>query len=91
MKKKVLKVLGMGLSVYFVAFLAFILDLDGKALFYLYEPIVTKHFDDMPRKDIQVSEIRRSDLIIRFHIQGKLPTGSFPFLLRCRRLFPVIL
>ena len=33
MKKKVLKVLGMGLSVYFVAFLAFILDLDGKALF----------------------------------------------------------
>ena len=42
MKKKVLKVLGMGLSVYFVAFLAFILDLDGKALFYLYEPIVTK-------------------------------------------------
>ena len=65
MKKKVLKVLGMGLSVYFVAFLAgmglsvyfvaflaFILDLDGKALFYLYEPIVTKHFDDMPRKDM---------------------------------------
>ena len=42
MKKKVLKVLGM----------AFILDLDGKALFYLYEPIVTKHFDDMPRKDM---------------------------------------
>ena len=52
MKKKVLKVLGMGLSVYFVAFLAFILDLDGKLLFYLYEPIVTKHFDDMPRKDM---------------------------------------
>ena len=52
MKKKILKVLGMGLSVYFVAFLAFILDLDGKALFYLYEPIVTKHFDDMPRKDM---------------------------------------
>ena len=45
MKKKILKVLGMGLSVYFVAFLAFILDLDGKA-------IVTKHFDDMPRKDM---------------------------------------
>ena len=52
MKKKILKVLGMGLSVYFVAFLAFILDLDGKLLFYLYEPIVTKHFDDMPRKDM---------------------------------------
>ena len=33
MKKKLFKLLEMGLSVYFVAFLVFILDLDGKALF----------------------------------------------------------
>ena len=49
---KVAKILGLGLGVYAVLFLVFILDLDGKALFYLYEPIVTKHFDEMPRKDM---------------------------------------
>ena len=38
---KVAKFLGLGLGVYAVLFLVFILDLDGKALFYLYEPIVT--------------------------------------------------
>ena len=52
MKKKLAKYLGLGLGVYFVAFLAFILDIDGKFLFYVYEPIITKHFDDMPRKDM---------------------------------------
>ena len=49
---KIAKFLGLGLGVYAVLFLVFILDLDGKALFYLYEPIVTKHFDEMPRKDM---------------------------------------
>ena len=49
---KLAKFLGLGVAAYAVLFLVFILDLDGKALFYLYEPIVTKHFDDMPRKDM---------------------------------------
>ena len=49
---KLAKFLGLGVAAYAVLFLVFILDLDGKALFYLYEPIVTKWFDEMPRKDM---------------------------------------
>lgn len=49
---KLAKFLGIGVAAYAVLFLVFILDLDGKALFYLYEPIVTKMFDEMPRKDM---------------------------------------
>lgn len=52
MKKKLFKALRLGLSVYSVLFLVFILDLDGKLLFYLYEPIVTHLFDNMERKDM---------------------------------------
>lgn len=49
---KFTKILGLGLTAYLALFLVFILDLDGKLLFYLYEPIMTKHFDDMPRRDM---------------------------------------
>lgn len=49
---KFTKIFGLGLTVYAALFLVFILDLDGKLLFYLYEPIMTKHFDDMPRRDM---------------------------------------
>lgn len=49
---KFTKIFGLGLTVYTALFLVFILDLDGKLLFYLYEPIMTKHFDDMPRRDM---------------------------------------
>ncbi len=32
--------------------MVFFFDLDGKFLFYVYEPFMKKHYDEMPRKDM---------------------------------------
>ena len=33
-------------------FVVFFFDLDGKLLFYLYEPFMKKHYDEMERRDM---------------------------------------
>ena len=50
--KKTLGIIaGIGAAVYAGLFAVFYFDLDGKALFYVVEPFLKKHYDNMPRKD----------------------------------------
>ena len=53
---KALKILGklaaVFAAVYAVLFAVFYFDLDGKFLYYVYEPLMIKHFDKMKHKDI---------------------------------------
>ena len=46
------KVLGILLSVYALLFAVFFFDLDGKLLYNVVEPLLVKHYDKMPRKDM---------------------------------------
>ena len=46
-KKIVLLLAGL----YAALFAVFYFDLDGKLMFYVVEPLLTKHYDKMPRKD----------------------------------------
>ena len=46
------KVVLIGLGVYAALFAVFFFDLDGKALFYVVEPFLKKHYDGMERRDI---------------------------------------
>ena len=43
---------GIGAAVYAGLFAVFYFDLDGKALFYVVEPFLKKHYDGMERRDI---------------------------------------
>lgn len=43
-----LKVLGI---TYVILFIVFFFDLDGKLLYYLWEPNIVTHYDKMKRKD----------------------------------------
>ena len=52
MKAKVLKALLMALGVNAALFAVFFFDLDGKFLFYVVEPTLKKHYDNMPRRDM---------------------------------------
>ena len=53
---KVLKVIGkiaaILSAVYAVLFAVFYFDLDGKFFYYVFEPMMVKHFDQMKHKDI---------------------------------------
>lgn len=50
---KVLKILFAGLAgLYAVLFAVFYFDLDGKLLFYVVEPFLKKHYDNMERRDV---------------------------------------
>ena len=50
--KFLLKLLGLGLVLNVGLFCVFFFDLDGKFLFYVYEPFMKKHYDEMPRNDM---------------------------------------
>ena len=54
--RNLLKILGKVLliagGIYAALFAVFFFDLDGKFLFYVYEPFMKKHYDEMPRKDM---------------------------------------
>lgn len=51
--KKTLGIIaGIGAAVYAGLFAVFYFDLDGKALFYMVEPFLKKHYDGMERRDI---------------------------------------
>lgn len=53
-KKKCLlgKLLALLALAYGALFAVFYFDLDGKLLFYVVEPFLKKHYDNMPRKDV---------------------------------------
>ena len=43
---------GIGAAVYAGLFAVFYFDLDGKLLYYVVEPFLKKHYDNMPRRDV---------------------------------------
>ena len=51
MKKVILTIIKLGLLFYGILFLIFFFDLDGKLLYYFWEPNAISHFDKMKRKD----------------------------------------
>ena len=52
MKAKLLKAFIALFGANALIFVVFFFDLDGKFLFYVYEPFMKKHYDEMPRKDM---------------------------------------
>ena len=52
MKAKLLKALFALFGANALLFVVFFFDLDGKFLFYIYEPFMKKHYDEMPRRDM---------------------------------------
>ncbi len=46
------KIFGILLSVYALLFAVFYFDLDGKLLYNVVEPLLVKHYDRMPRRDM---------------------------------------
>ena len=52
MKAKLLKALILAFGANALLFVVFFFDLDGKFLFYVYEPFMKKHYDEMPRRDM---------------------------------------
>ena len=51
MKKFLIKLLGIAAAVYGLLFLIFYYDIDGKLIFYVWEPLVCKRYDKMKRRD----------------------------------------
>ncbi|MBE5825906.1 MAG: hypothetical protein E7307_04640 [Butyrivibrio sp.] len=45
------KILGIAALIYGILFAVFYWDLDGKFLYYIWEPMMIKRFDNMERKD----------------------------------------
>ena len=52
MKAKLIKALIAFFGANALLFVVFFFDLDGKFLFYVYEPFMKKHYDEMERKDM---------------------------------------
>ena len=52
MKAKLLKALFALFGANALLFVVFFFDLDGKFLFYVYEPFMKKHYDEMERRDM---------------------------------------
>ena len=51
MKKVILKLISFAAAIYALLFAVFFFDLDGKLLFYVWEPLVCRHYDRMKRRD----------------------------------------
>ena len=51
MKKIILKLFRLAVLLYGLLFLVFYFDLDGKLLYYVWEPLMTRRYDKMKRKD----------------------------------------
>lgn len=51
MKKIILKLFRLAALLYGLLFLVFYFDLDGKLLYYVWEPLMTRRYDKMKRKD----------------------------------------
>ena len=50
-RKFILKIFAILFGVFALLFSIFFFDLDGKLLFYVVEPFLKKHYDNMERKD----------------------------------------
>ncbi|MBR0398297.1 MAG: hypothetical protein IJI10_08510 [Eubacterium sp.] len=55
MKKIILKLFRLAALLYGLLFLVFYFDLDGKLLYYVWEPLMTRRYDKMKRKDNTVT------------------------------------
>ena len=51
MKKLLLTVFKFAAAVYALLFAVFYFDLDGKFMYYIWEPLICRHYDRMKRKD----------------------------------------
>ncbi|MBO7709671.1 MAG: hypothetical protein J6S83_04330 [Lachnospiraceae bacterium] len=51
MKKLILKFLAFAAALYGLLFAVFYFDLDGKFIYYIWEPLICKHYDRMKRTD----------------------------------------
>lgn len=51
MKKVIFKIFGILAAVWGVLFAVFYFDLDGKFFYYIWEPLMIRHYDRMERKD----------------------------------------
>ncbi len=51
MKKVLLRVFGILAGLYALLFAVFFFDLDGKFMYYVWEPMMVKRFDNMKRPD----------------------------------------
>ncbi len=49
--KILLKILGIFALIYGALFAVFYWDLDGKFMYYIWEPLMIKHYDNMKRAD----------------------------------------
>ena len=49
--KFILKLFGILACIYALLFAVFYFDLDGKFMYYIWEPMMVKRFDNMKRKD----------------------------------------
>ena len=49
--KFLFKLMKIGAVVYAILFAVFYYDLDGKFLYYIWEPMMVKHYDNMKRPD----------------------------------------
>ncbi|MCR5155322.1 MAG: hypothetical protein K6C96_01405 [Butyrivibrio sp.] len=49
--KILFKILGIAALIYGILFAVFYWDLDGKFLYYIWEPMMIKRFDNMERRD----------------------------------------
>ena len=56
------KILGIGAALYALLFAVFYFDLDGKLLFYVVEPSLSKHYDKMPRRDVTKDDYKMGNL-----------------------------
>ncbi len=58
-----LKLIGIAAAVYGILFAVFYYDLDGKFLFYIWEPLMIKRFDNMKRPDNTVMPYSMKDSV----------------------------
>lgn len=64
MKKAILTVLGVLAAIYAALFAVFFFDLDGKFLYYVFEPMMVKHYDKMERKDNTVTPYEMKENVL---------------------------
>ena len=51
MKKLILKFLSFAALLYGLLFAVFFFDLDGKFMYYIWEPLICRHYDRIKRRD----------------------------------------
>lgn len=50
-KRMILKIAAIAAAIYGLLFAVFYFDLDGKFLFYVWEPLICRHYDRIKRRD----------------------------------------